>query len=349
MKSIALFSIGFSLYSVVLLAITHFREANYRDQLPSRCFGLMLVTVLAGLQSAHWAWLYFDMPWVGSAAYRILLFAVAPMFWAFSRPLLTGPTSTEPGSWVKLLHGLPLCLAPWMSPLFALPLAFIAGAGYLVALAVSLYRVREQRAQFSREFWLLGMVFLIALVVAVLGVLPSLLPGTLFFEFYAIAIGVAFLLVQIVLGLRPGLPTEVGESIRASYAVSTLNRVDRDAVLTRLNALMTNDRVYADPTLSLSTLAKQLGLNGHQLSELLNACLGKGFSRYLREQRVSAARTMLVTEVSASILSVGLSVGFNTQSNFYEAFREVEGMTPGQYRKLQTANRHEISPHTAPE
>ncbi|MDQ5945645.1 MAG: hypothetical protein QG619_1067, partial [Pseudomonadota bacterium] len=31
---------------------------------------------------------------------------------------------------------------------------------------------------------------------------------------------------------------------------------------------------------------------------------------------------------------IGLCVGFTSQSNFYEAFREIEGMTPGQYRKL---------------
>ena len=62
--------------------------------------------------------------------------------------------------------------------------------------------------------------------------------------------------------------------------------------------------------------------------------MGKGFSRYLREQRSAAARHMLCAEPSASVLSVGLSVGFSSQSNFYEAFREIEGMTPGQYRKL---------------
>jgi AraC-like DNA-binding protein len=35
------------------------------------------------------------------------------------------------------------------------------------------------------------------------------------------------------------------------------------------------------------------------------------------------------------VLSIGLCVGFTSQSNFYEAFREIEGSTPGQYRKRQ--------------
>ena len=99
---------------------------------------------------------------------------------------------------------------------------------------------------------------------------------------------------------------------------------------------MLSDRIYTDSSLSLPSLAKRLELSTHQLSELMNTRLGKGFSRYLREYRVDAAKVMLCDEPSASVLSVGLSVGFTSQSNFYEAFREIEGMTPGQYRKLHT-------------
>jgi AraC-like DNA-binding protein len=29
-----------------------------------------------------------------------------------------------------------------------------------------------------------------------------------------------------------------------------------------------------------------------------------------------------------------MSVGFTSQSTFYEAFRELTGMTPGQFRKI---------------
>ncbi|HMS06278.1 MAG TPA: helix-turn-helix domain-containing protein, partial [Burkholderiaceae bacterium] len=95
------------------------------------------------------------------------------------------------------------------------------------------------------------------------------------------------------------------------------------------------DRLYADPDLGLASLAARLDLSAHQLSELVNARLGKSFARYLREQRVAAARQLLRAEPSASVLSVGLSVGFTSQSSFYDAFREIEGTTPGQFRKLR--------------
>ncbi|MEM7366395.1 MAG: helix-turn-helix domain-containing protein, partial [Pseudomonadota bacterium] len=39
---------------------------------------------------------------------------------------------------------------------------------------------------------------------------------------------------------------------------------------------------------------------------------------------------------SQSVLSVSLEVGFRSQSTFYAAFREVTGLSPGDYRKSMT-------------
>jgi AraC-like DNA-binding protein len=334
--SIALLLIGFSIFSAIILALTHFRSAHYQDQCASRVMGLLLLLALSGLQIAHFAWLYIDHAWITTVTYRMLLFSVAPAFLLFSQPLLRprAPPGIRP---FLLLHAAPIVIAPFIPADLAFPLSFVIGAGYMMWLARSVYGLRGERARFHQEILLLGAVFVIAVSVAALGLMQSLLPDKLFFALYASAIGLAFFLVQTTLGLRPQLSTEVSEVseiAQTAYVSSTLGSVDCDAVLARLHSLMQSGRIYIDPELSLPGLAEQLALSTHQLSELINARLGKGFSRYLREQRIAAAKTMLCAEPSASVLSVGLSVGFTSQSNFYEAFREIEGMTPGQYRKL---------------
>ena len=299
----------------------------------SRRMGLVLLAALCALQIAHFAWLYLDLPWVEAPPYRVILFAVAPAFFLFSRPLLNPdvPSSFRPA---MLVHALPVAGGFFLPGDLALPLAFVVGAAYLLWLGRSLYALRGERANFRREIMLLGGVFGIAIGVSVLGLLQSSLSGKLFFSLYGIAIGAAFFLVQTALALRPALSAEVVETAQAAYGNSTLKNVDSDAALSRLEMLMTTERLYADPELSLPMLAGRLELSTHQLSELMNARLGKSFSRYLREQRVATARTALCEEPSASVLSIGLCVGFTSQSNFYEAFREIAGMTPGQYRKL---------------
>ena len=332
MTSLAILFIGFSLFSALSLALTHFRGDQYRDQAMSRLMGLMLLAALCALQIAHFAWLFLDLPWVEALSYRITLFAVAPAFFLFSLPLLNPDLSAAHRPRL-LAHALPVGAALVLPGELALPLAFIVGAGYLLWLGRSLYALRAERENFRREISLLGGVFGIAIGVSALGLMQASLPGKLFVSLYSIAIGAAFFLVQTALGLRPALSVEVRESVQAAYGNSTLRNVDSDAVLSRLAALMTSERLYVDPELSLPSLAERLGLTTHQLSELMNVRLGKGFSRYLREQRVAAARLALCEEPSASVLSIGLCAGFTSQSNFYEAFREIEGTTPGQYRK----------------
>lgn len=337
MTSLALLLAGFSIFSALSLALTHFRNEHYQGQPMSRAMGLLLLLALGGLQLAHFAWLHLDQPWVSTLPYRMTLFAVAPAFFLFSQPLLSA-RALRPIRPALLGHAVPVAIAPWLPDALALPSAFIVGAGYLLWLARSLYALRRERAGFQLEMILLGGVFAIAIGISVLGLVPAAMTDKLFFCLYTIAIGLAFFLVQTTLGLRPQLSAEVSEAVQ-SYASSTLTNVNCDAVLASLATLMTTERLYMDAELSLPTLAERLGLTTHQLSELINARLGKGFSRYLREQRVAAAKAMLCAEPFASVLSVGLSVGFSAQSNFYEAFREIEGMTPGQYRKLRAGDK----------
>lgn len=334
MQSLATFLIGYSIFCGLVIALTHFRAKNYTGQRLSQVAGIALLLILSMLQWWHFAYLQHDTDYIHGAAYRCLLFAVAPMFYLFSKPLLQARSDFRPQ---YLLHFLPVMVAIWMPYSVALPLAFAIGAGYLLWLLRTIYRLRAERSRFQMELTFLSMVFVIAIAVSVLGLSLSWLGEQTFYLFYACAIGCAFLFVSLVLGMTPQLARDVGEVAREVYAVSTLKNVDCQATLDRLEFLMQQDKLYQQATLDLTTLAGQVGLSSHQLSELINTQLGKSFSRYLREYRVEAAKGVLLAEPSASVLSVGLSVGFTSQSNFYEAFREITGMTPGKFRKLHAA------------
>jgi AraC-like DNA-binding protein len=338
MIPLALLLIGFSIFSALSLALTHFRVEHYEGQAASRIMGLMLLLALAGLQIVHFAWLYLDWPWIATSAYRVLLFTVAPAFFFFSRPLLH-PQAQPAYGLVQTVHILPIVIAPLLAEAVALPLAFGIGIGYLLWLGGSLFALRRERANFRMEIALLGIAFILAVGVSFIGLVQATLLDKLFFSLYAIAIGLAFFLVQTTLNRRPQLSVEISETARTIHANSTLVNIDCDAALARLDALMRVDKLFVDQDLSMPKLAERLALTTHQLSELINSRLGKGFSRYLREQRIAAARVMLCAEPTASVLSVGLSVGFTSQSTFYEAFREIEGMTPGQYRQLHSQAR----------
>lgn len=331
MQLLAILLIGYSLCSALVIALTHFRRVNYTGQRLSQGMGVLLLLILAGMQLLHLAYLYYGLDYLHGALYAMLLLAVAPAFYLFSKPLLCAQAVARPR---YLVHGIPLLVAPLLPRTWVLPLAFVIGAGYLLWLARSIYALRAQRSRFRLELAILGAVFAIAIVVAMFAVSLPWLNDQQFYLLYASAIGCAFLLVSLVLGVTPRLAVEVVDVARETYAVSTLTQVDCAATLARLAALMDHERLYQQPDLDLPTLAGHVGITNHQLSELINTRLGKHFSRYLREYRIEAAKQMLLAEPSASILSIGLSVGFTAQSNFYEAFRELTGMTPGKFRKI---------------
>lgn len=331
MDWIALALIGFSLPAAALLLLA--QATVYRDaEQPalSRRAGQALLLGFACLQVGHAALLLRDTAVLALPAYVALLYLVAPSFYLFFRGALRVPGSGHPA---RLLHLLPVLVAPWFDPRVAIPLAFVLGAGYALQLARLLRGLRAQRRHYRIERAVFGLHALLAVAVLLLGVAMPWLSPRVFVLGYGGAIGAGLFLALFLLLRFPDLVETTREAGRATYAVSTLGKIDRDAALARLRQAMDGDRLYADETLNLAKLAAAVELTPHQLSELINTGLGVGFSRYLREQRVTAAQRMLVAEPAASVLSVGLAVGFTAQSNFYAAFRDVTGEVPGRYRK----------------
>ena len=111
-------------------------------------------------------------------------------------------------------------------------------------------------------------------------------------------IGMAFAIMVVALVANPDLIGDLSEAARAKYGATTLRDVDVDACLKRLEQLMMEVHVYKNENLSLTSLASAVGLSGHQLSELINTRLGMGFSRYVRDCRVKAAKVLLVAAPS---------------------------------------------------
>jgi len=209
----------------------------------------------------------------------------------------------------------------------------VVGAVYLLWLLKSLVALQEHRKNFRLEFAILLVVLLVALFVIALGLSQSLMSKTQFVALYSGSIGLVFVALAVILLLKPRVVQRVRKAAKETYQNSTLKQVDCEQKIRELTDLMIDRKLYQQNNLDLHTVASELGLNSHQLSELVNSQLGQSFSRYLRERRIEAAKKMLLTEPKTTILNIALEAGFASQSNFYDAFKEMVGSTPSQYRK----------------
>jgi AraC-like DNA-binding protein len=123
------------------------------------------------------------------------------------------------------------------------------------------------------------------------------------------------------------------ETRKANYEKSRISGLDVNDICTRLHELMRDEKVFADEELSLRDLAGELGISAHQLSEILNEKMKKNFNTFVNEYRVAEAKTMLIDEPQRSILSVGIAVGFNSNTTFCTVFSKIAGESPSHYRK----------------
>ena len=109
---------------------------------------------------------------------------------------------------------------------------------------------------------------------------------------------------------------------------------DGEKYLQKLKALMDKDKIFMDPDLNLSLLAKNIGLPSHQVSKLINEKFGKSFNDYINEYRVQEfiSRIGEVQNKSYTIYGIALDVGFNSKSSFNAAFKKFTGRNPSNYK-----------------
>lgn len=125
------------------------------------------------------------------------------------------------------------------------------------------------------------------------------------------------------------------------YAKSGLTRAQLLGHKQRLKNIMQSRQEYLRPDLTLPKLAEAVGCSVNNLSQVINSGFGTSFFDYLNRYRIEHARTLLENSDSRSdaILTIAFTVGFNSNSAFYSAFKKYVGMTPAQYRQKHL-NRH---------
>lgn len=322
--------IGFSIISSIMLVFTHLRLPVFQGKRLAQIAGLVLLFGLALIQVSHLLFMQGQNALVESPIYTSVLFLVSPAFYFLSREFFQVKNSYHPLMW---LHLAPLFISFVLPQKLILPFAFFTGTAYVVWLLKIVYDLRSQRQRFKLEFLSLVAMMVVASLVLVLGILLPLISDTVFYPSYAFLLGLAFIVIVYTLLAFPNVTNNVVEAAQAVYVNSTLTKLDSDALVLKLRQLLEVDKLFKQDSLSLSLLADQLEINSHQLSELINTRFAKSFSQLLREYRINEAKRLLIDEPNASVLSIGLSTGFTSQSNFYSAFKEITGMAPGNYRK----------------
>ena len=135
-----------------------------------------------------------------------------------------------------------------------------------------------------------------------------------------------------------------------AYLLKPINYQDGKAALQKArNKLEGRPHPYDDPQhiinrirdyirknyqkrLSLDDIADEFFINRTYLSELFRERLGKNFVQYKNEVRIEQAK-ILLKDTQLPVSQIAAQCGFDNTSYFALVFRQITGLSPGQFRK----------------
>ena len=88
---------------------------------------------------------------------------------------------------------------------------------------------------------------------------------------------------------------------------------------------------HYDRPLNMAIVSNHVSLNYSYFSEAFKAYTGESFVIYLKKVRIAQAK-LLLTESSCRLNEISQQVGFESSRHFSKVFRELEGITPQEYR-----------------
>ncbi len=109
-------------------------------------------------------------------------------------------------------------------------------------------------------------------------------------------------------------------------------------IVERILAMMENEKLYQEPDLTLQNLAHKLQFPSYQVSQAINDGMKKNFYDLVNGYRVEEAKRLLLNPKNKNytILSVGFEAGFNSKTTFNTVFKKFTGLTPTDYREVQS-------------
>lgn len=100
----------------------------------------------------------------------------------------------------------------------------------------------------------------------------------------------------------------------------------------RLARMMTYIEEHLHEKIELAEIAEEVNLSRTYASAIFKEELGITISEFILRERIAEAKRLLI-ETDLTIAEISERLAFCSQSYFTKSFTEVEGMTPGEYRK----------------
>ena len=195
----------------------------------------------------------------------------------------------------------------WLQRFF---IAFLA----ILLLRLLYFIINPEWGQFGRKFWYY-------LCFSVL--------------YYYIALSGYSNTVKAMIPINPTIDEEVPEiSIQnAKKKRIEITIPDTETWKQRLLELMLVEKLYENPSLTVSDIASQLETNTKFISSIVNSVFQMNFNDFINYYRVEAVKEQLKNNAqkTKTLLGIALECGFNSKATFNRAFKKHTSLSPKEF------------------
>ncbi len=232
----------------------------------------------------------------------------------------------------------------------------------LIYLAASLMLIRKHKRNLRNHFsstqgmdlkWMQVLLYTLSAVLLV-AILLEILSNTFFLVpadagsvivFILVAIGIFYIGMQGILTTdnfstykpgstshSPGMESKITKGLQNAQSPGleeeTMNRKYQE-----LLELMSTEKPYLEPSLSLPMLAEKLNTKAHFLSKIINTKAACNFFDFVNSYRIEEFKSELQNSDNKNytLLSIAYGCGFNSKTAFNRVFKNHTGITPSEY------------------
>lgn len=121
---------------------------------------------------------------------------------------------------------------------------------------------------------------------------------------------------------------------KKKYQNNNLDIEKKQQIINELLLNIKGEKKYSDPSLTITVLAKKVGISVPSLSQIINEEFNQSFPALINSYRIEEAKCLLKLPYSEyTVQQIMYEVGFNSRSVFINTFKKYTGQTPSEYRK----------------
>jgi AraC-like DNA-binding protein len=118
------------------------------------------------------------------------------------------------------------------------------------------------------------------------------------------------------------------------YQSSVLKQSDKEQYREKLISVMSEEKIFLNPSVTLSELAHKLEIAPCYVSQIINESFQQNFRDFVNKYRIEESKRLLTQRNQQfNILGIAQEAGFNSKSAFNSAFKKHTGITPKEFKR----------------